>query len=466
MLLSAACTKEPEKKPENNTDNPKSTPTELQGTVTPGETPSGKNPGSYTMVKYEMSNGERKKAEVYELDLNEQGRKSREYQWYASRFGKEAIEEVLYEYDEHGRVVTEKWHFDGEYYGGASLSVNVYEYDGETERVIRRTSYDDKGNAEQVTEKRYKDGKEVYEKTVSADGTVTSICESTYDGYGNRISFNVEESTPSQRYVTEYNPAERLATEYYVEDWSEGVSTRTKWGETYYDTSGRITCKKYFSTDENGATVEDRTIVFSYKDGRTPVKSTAHTSYGYVCEREFDDEGKVLRAEEYELTSPDSVREVIYDWNYTDPELPGKEILRVTWRSLDRSLNEPDQAYREEENRYIITDRRDLKKVYATEDESAKMTCYDDIFIAVPYISSHEILEMVEYSDVRYYSEDDIEIRIQSGFDEKGTLISKDYYNSGRTEHSEYDDHGNLVKKVIKDADGNETSTEYEYTYY
>ncbi len=447
---------------------------------------SDKNPGSYSYRKYSISEGgERTLTETFELDTDEEGRVIRDQTVRIDSEGGERKETYRYEYDSHGRRV--KMEIKIEVPEETLFSYNTsgfitIEYDGDSERETLRTYHDDDGNVTAAEKSVYnEDGKLVSYRYLNPNGEVMSFEEHEYDAFGNAIRVVQMEGSEEPVVLVEYDPAERKITRYdslvhYMYETPAGdPMLRVKDSEEYLDRAGRVIRRvKYeWTNDPYEEPYAYEVLEFEY-DADSPIctKSTAYSADGAKkWSMEYDSYGRCKRAL---LSDGDliDVLELVFDWEATDPRLPGQTILCAQEYRLDpgygglyKPLSNEIRYLVKQTGKSVSSPLNDMFDVY--------YQCYtcmkDDMgVIRLPsvYVDSRGILEVTEYSDVRSPGLEYESIWKETFFDEQGNRVKEIRYYSDKRE-SEFDSHGNLVKEVVTNEDGTvKEQSEWEYTYY
>lgn len=480
-LCMTACTKGDKKKSENDANNGTVADT---GTTpgNPGNDPAVKYPGSYVCDTYAYEKGVRTKIRTDEVDLDADGREIFSSSWYLHLFGEETKTEIRTEYDSKGRVaslttVTTK---AGEDPSKVVPYIMSYEYDGDSDRIRFVREGDANEDYNRIQEIRYNEsGDEILNKGTDSDGNFYWCHEMEYDAYGNLIyrkevgAIGCSSPLESRREVVsaEYDAEQRKVTGYavYWQIFDDDVTvTREKTYEKYYDESGRLNRMKVFCGEIDGEPYEMCTVEYQYKGGRVCSKSIMTFADGTIRENEFDALGKILVMRSY-AEGEKYCEKMVCDWD------TAKGILskRMYYCKRNPGTGEESEAPVSKEELYFLTPTVSTES-YGDNELFRLLTCMNEEWghglevRDMEYCALDGAWRLEMYSWKEYLSEDDIEEKMKTTFDENGRRVNtRNYFSALYSEIStDYDDHGNIVKEV-KLSDGEEPEqTEYEYTYY
>lgn len=417
---------------------------------------SAKTTGGYSMTRYDYIDGERKVVykETYEKDS--EGRTTHYSRWsdnknYVHLAGeKEETYDAVYTYDDQGRLLSEITGYVGSKDPQLRERIrHVYEYPDSYTTV--ETVYDENDEVILVKETKYNERGALLSKTETrANGDVWSRQEREYDSFGNLVS-KIDERK-NEKDV--YEEAQRKVLRY--------VGNELRYAD-YYDEQGRLIRREEYDT-EDGEPRSLGWLELEYEgDNRIVRKTIRHNENGDKdTEREFDREGRVIGIRYVHFAEEE------YEWDGRHPDFPEKEIMKRTVRD--------SQTGKVTEEHFYFVERKDNESETPGDPSDYN---YSQSYSFSTWIRT-EITEfwLKEYSEKAYYEDGDSMQLLEAVFDTTGNIVSTTEYvriwdgsvgEYRRLEHEykEYDNHGNLIKNVQKNKDGEILyQTEYEYTYF
>ena len=389
-------------------------------------------PFSFDYKRYTYDDGERKLTETGSRDFDPEGRLlsvSRELD--IDNAVHHRTEEHTFTYDKSGRVESEIYSRTPD--GGEKYTV----------REEHTTFFDD---TDAVVTYEWKMGKNSFrqENTIGPGGEILSEI-TTEDGVG--------------RYTVEYDSVSRKVTCY---DWatdSVGYMQKNYKYIKYFDESGRVIRWEAFNGYDPFIPLIETTRECFY-DGDSEVCTEEHiySDLGFaVGTYRYDSEGRVVFREWiHDVADVKITHEELTEWT-TDPELPGITVKIV---KLYRTESDRD--------RELVRETR-YRKMPVTSDDQFR-SVYDPV--TDPDNFFRESGKYYYYDKYFEYdmSEGQKEPSVETTFSEKGIIKKRvEYEGTGDSIArmiTEYDDHGNPLKRYYVDPDGIESiREEYEYTY-
>lgn len=268
-----------------------------------------------TTCRYE--DGKRILEKINTVEVDESGRLVHEHTYRSAELrGEEALsdEDVVYTYDEQGRLIkeehttnrqlseTEKYRFEYEYGGPMNSSIPL---------TVTKKKIDETGKKVEEEEFWYdtNDRLHIYIKYV--DGRMVIEEGLGHNKNGNLTSYF---TTKQDEFYAEY-------------DWAAKVSSRFYQGELvgkcYFDGEDRLI--RYEEINSDG----DVQYYMTYEYASGPVCTKCFRRNGIdgspVYEKFFDESGRISRTYWYGGYFTE-----FFDWDYEDPELPGRKVFRCT----------------------------------------------------------------------------------------------------------------------------------------
>lgn len=331
---------------------------------------------SYTVTTYRYENGEQILEKVETLETDCDGRILHEHTFRATPLkGENSDEDVVYTYDEEGRLIKEV-HTTNQ--NRPDKTTFRYEYDYDYE------SFD--GLSLMVKRKINEEG-----KTVEAEG-------STYDKNGKMVNYTWTNKELFREERRTYNAMGNLIAAqttdqdgFYAEyDPSGGVSEQFLQGRmirrNYFDEEGRLIRSEEIGTDGDPQSY----TVYEYASGPICTKSTTRNAIdgSPFYEKVFDEQGRISRIYWYGGFCTE-----FFDWDYEDPMLPGKKVLRCSTYNgrLDAAIEGKDELARD--SRYVITPMSEvaLEAERRKEDKDPSLQRYaflkTDAYV-LPYVTT------------------------------------------------------------------------------
>ena len=293
-----------------------------------------------TTCRYE--DGKKILEKIYTVEVDESGRLVHEHTYRSAELqGEEAEsdEDVVYTYDEQGRLIkeehttnrqlpeTEKYRFeyvyDGPMNSGFPVSVVKKKIDETGKKVEEEEFWYDTNDKLGVYAK-YVDGRSVCEERIghNKNGHLTSTLTTNQDGF-----------------YAEYDSAAKVSSRFY-----QGKLV----GKCYFDGEDRLIRSEEIGPDGD----PQYYTVYEYASGPICTKSTTRdaTDGSPFYEKVFDEQGRISRIYWYGGFCTE-----FFDWDYEDPMLPGKKVLRCTTYNgrLDAAIEGKDELARD--SRYVIT---------------------------------------------------------------------------------------------------------------
>ncbi|MBQ1852413.1 MAG: hypothetical protein II134_01085 [Lachnospiraceae bacterium] len=327
---------------------------------------------SYTVTTYRYENGEQILEKVETLETDCDGRILHEHTFRAAPLkGENSDEDVVYTYDEEGRLIKEvhttnqnrsdktTFRYDYETYGGEPITVKrKINEEGKTVEAEGST-YDKNGKMVNYTWT----NKELFREE-----------RRTYNAMGNLIA---AQTTDQDGFHAEYDETAR------VSDWflQGRLSLRN-----YFDEEGRLIRSEEIGTDGDPQSY----TVYEYASGPICTKSTTRNAIdgSPFYEKVFDEQGRISRIYWYGGFCTE-----FFDWDYEDPMLPGKKVLRCSTYNgrLDAAIEGKDELARD--SRYVITPMSEvaLEAERRKEDKDPSLQRYaflkTDAYV-LPYVTT------------------------------------------------------------------------------
>ena len=330
---------------------------------------------SYTVTTYRYENGEQILEKVETLETDCDGRILHEHTFRAAPLkGENSDEDVVYTYDEEGRLIKEvhttnqnrpdkttfRYEYDYESYGGTPITVKRKINEEEIQVEVEQSWYNDAG-------------KMTYYSWSSGDGIIKEE-HRTYNAMGNLIA---AQTTDQDGFHAEYDETARVSDRFL---------------------QGRLVCRNHF--DEEGRLIRSEEIgtdgdpqsytVYEYASGPICTKSTTRNAIdgSPFYEKVFDEQGRISRIYWYGGFCTE-----FFDWDYEDPMLPGKKVLRCSTYNgrLDAAIEGKDELARD--SRYVITPMSEvaLEAERRKEDKDPSLQRYGflktDAYV-LPYITT------------------------------------------------------------------------------
>ena len=436
ILLFRMLTKKPE---------PKADATDAVVTVVPA----GKRAESYSRDMYKTEDGERRFVENRKVIADEYGRVT--YTYVRIPGGSPAIPyetetEEYYEYDKKGRLArltTVAKTYEGEQ-PSVTETVENYEYrqkEGTLSRAEAKTTTE--GETLSTTETRYdKEGVMIFRQEKNGKGTVVSETSKTYDEYYNLIGYEYYKEG-QKKTVLQIDPEERTF----------GDSELFSKGAYRYDGEWRL-----IQYSDGMAAIRDsiqptRYVFEYYSDSRIPDCGKAYYLESILYTVEYDELGRIKY-----IYSERWNRNVVFNWEAEDPQLPGKKVLCVTESTAEGSVVTEDSYY-------LLTFSE------PEPEDRTNLSCYKVSEFVLDKITSVTMdgTWKAELYSRTVYEDDAIEQTVRSTFDADGNRVETiEDRLRGNREIWEYDDHGNLTRHAYGNIDDENSLVieEYEYTYY
>ena len=330
---------------------------------------------SYTVTTYRYENGEQILEKVETLETDCDGRILHEHTFRAAPLkGENSDEDVVYTYDEEGRLIKEvhttnqnrpdkttfRYEYDYETYGGEPITVKRKINEEEIQVEVEQSWYNDAG-------------KMTYYSWSSGDGIIKEE-HRAYNAIGNLIA---AQTTDQDGFHAEYDETARVSDRFL---------------------QGRLVCRNHF--DEEGRLIRSEEIgtdgdpqsytVYEYASGPICTKSTTRNAIdgSPFYEKVFDEQGRISRIYWYGGFCTE-----FFDWDYEDPMLPGKKVLRCSTYNgrLDAAIEGKDELARD--SRYVITPMSEvaLEAERRNEDKDPSLQRYGflktDAYV-LPYITT------------------------------------------------------------------------------
>ena len=330
---------------------------------------------SYTVTTYRYENGEQILEKVETLETDCDGRILHEHTFLAAPLkGENSDEDVVYTYDEEGRLIREvhttnqnrpdkttfRYEYDYESFGGLPITKRKIN-EAEIEVEAEQSWYNDAGKMT------------YYTWVVSGDGIIKEE-HRAYNAMGNLIA---AQTTDQDGFYAKY-------------DSSGGVSEQFLQGRmirrNYFDEEGRLIRSEEIGTDGDPQSY----TVYEYASGPICTKSTTRNAIdgSPFYEKVFDEQGRISRIYWYGGFCTE-----FFDWDYDDPMLPGKKVLRCSTYNgrLDAAIEGKDELARD--SRYVITPMSEvaLEAERRKEDKDPSLQRYGflktDAYV-LPYITT------------------------------------------------------------------------------
>ena len=294
-----------------------------------------------TTCRYE--DGKKILEKIYTVEVDESGRLVHEHTYRSAELqgeDAESDEDVVYTYDEQGRLIkeehttnrqlpeTEKYRFeyvyDGPMNSGFPVRVVKKKIDETGKKVEEEEFWYDTNDKLGSYTKYVVDGRSVYEERIghNKNGHLTSTLATNQDGF-----------------YAEYDSAAKVSSRFY-----QGELV----GKCYFDGEDRLIRSEEIGTDGD----PQYYTVYEYASGPICTKSTTRdaTDGSPLYEKVFDEQGRISRIYWYGGFCTE-----FFDWDYEDPMLPGKKVLRCTTYNgrLDAAIEGKDELARD--SRYVIT---------------------------------------------------------------------------------------------------------------
>ncbi|MBO6066284.1 MAG: hypothetical protein J6P36_07680 [Lachnospiraceae bacterium] len=329
---------------------------------------------SYTVTTYRYENGEQILEKVETLEADCDGRILHEHTFRAAPLkGENSDEDVVYTYDEEGRLIREvhtttqnrpdkttfRYEYDYESFGGLPITKRKIN-EAEIEVEAEQSWYNDAG-------------KMTYYSWSSGDGIITEE-HRAYNAMGNLIA---AQTTDQDGFHAEYDSSGRVS-----EQFLQGRMIR----RNYFDEEGRLIRSEEIGTDGDPQSY----TVYEYASGPICTKSTTRNAIdgSPFYEKVFDEQGRISRIYWYGGFCTE-----FFDWDYEDPMLPGKKVLRCSTYNgrLDAAIEGKDELARD--SRYVITPMSEvaLEAERRKEDKDPSLQRYGflktDAYV-LPYITT------------------------------------------------------------------------------
>lgn len=336
---------------------------------------------SYTVTTCRYEDGKRILEKIYTVEVDESGRLVHEHTYRSAELqgeDAESDEDVVYTYDEQGRLIKEehttnrqlpetaKYRFEYVYDGpmNSSFPVRVVKKKiDETGKKIEEEEFWYDTNDKLGVYAKYVDGRSVCEERIShnKNGNLTSCITTNQDGF-----------------YAEYDYSSGGVSEQFL----QGRMIR----RNYFDEEGRLIRSEEIGTDGD----PQYYTVYEYASGPICTKSTTRnaTDGSPLYEKVFDEQGRISRIYWYGGFCTE-----FFDWDYEDPMLPGKKVLRCSTYNgrLDAAIEGKDELARD--SRYVITPMSEvaLEAERRKEDKDPSLQRYaflkTDAYV-LPYVTT------------------------------------------------------------------------------
>ena len=414
-----------------------------------------KTTGGYSMTRYDYIDGERKAVykETYEKDS--EGRTTHYSRWsdnknYVHFVGDdEETYDEFYTYDSQGRllsVISEHVILNKDPHQTVRMR-SAFEYPDSYTTV--ETLYDENDEVFYVNETKYDErGALLSKKRMYGNGNVGDRQEREYDRFGNLVSKIDERFNEKDVYEESLRKVLRYGGKglRYVD---------------YYDEQGRLIRREEYDTEDGEPQIREWLELEYEGDNRIVRKTIEYDANGdKTTESEYDHEGRVIRAVYF--------AEEEYEWDCKHPDFPEKEIMKRTVRD--------SQTGKVTEEHFYLVERKDIQ--LETPGDPTDFYYTRGYSFSTWMRTETTEFRLQEYSEKAYYEDGDSMQLVEAVFDASGNLVSTmEYmrkwdgsvgeYRRLEHEYNEYDNHGNLIKNVQKNKDGEILRhTEYEYTYF
>ncbi|MCR5466069.1 MAG: hypothetical protein K6F11_04405 [Lachnospiraceae bacterium] len=330
---------------------------------------------SYTVTTYRYEDGKQILEKVETLETDCDGRILHEHTSLASPLkGENSDEDVVYTYDEEGRLIKEvhttnqnrpdkttfRYEYDYETYGGEPITVKRKINEEEIQVEVEQSWYNDAG-------------KMTYYSWSSGDGIIKEE-HRAYNAMGNLIA---AQTTDQDGFHAEYDETARVSDRFL----QGRLALRN-----YFDEEDRLIRSEEIGTDGD----PQYYTVYEYASGPICTKSTTRnaTDGSPLYEKVFDEQGRISRIYWYGGFCTE-----FFDWDYEDPMLPGKKVLRCSTYNgrLDAAIEGKDELARD--SRYVITPMSEvaLEAERRKEDKDPSLQRYaflkTDAYV-LPYVTT------------------------------------------------------------------------------
>ena len=295
--------------------------------------------------------------------------------------------------------------------------------------------------------------KTLLEQQYDGAGLLKKSLECSYNEYGAEISRTVlYRGEWRQNFV--YDENERKVTPIS----EDGIKY---YGIKYYDETGRIVLERRYDGDTE-----------YFYPGETAKAAIRRTSKSGEKSREilYDAEGRIVQENSIE---PEGKTEIYFDWNYMDPKMPRKNVLKRTKYKDGRLV---------QKTLYLVHPVAESEKEEWCWSYGVLKSCRHnavhngvlcDIMlprdICEDYLSPYGQYHLEKYLDVKYSADTGRwETVLEAETDLRGEIRSVWVSDSQWDEvHEwEYDDHGNQIRAESRRADSIIETIICEYTYY
>ena len=401
-----------------------------------------------------------------------------------------------YYYDKKGRIVKEEWKEHQSFFGSEEWHRDpwetketykwVYGYGNNPAKMVA-VKIDGKGRICGRKEERYNSrGLLVFNQSMSVghfspDGKPGDIRDmvqiSEYDESDRRINLDHYNYYGPSEQEEDYDVYEDGTHYPWIYGWEGNIVHISSCGCGYtmfeLDEMGRYVRKENVTGHGDG---RDYNIYYYYSDSDSKCIETCKI-YRFVyneeagdyidgdllAEMEFDSRGRIIREVWYKEEGTETR---LSDWDYEDPALPGKKVLRME-RYAGNVKESPSEGRLLSDYRYMI----ELEKTVAGPRYGMPDPDCFDFFgwenWSGNYVETDGTWTVNEYSKKDYDEESGTwKTIVESGFDESGNWTSKTEYGRGYIYYTEFDEYGKRTRYKREHNGKLDYLLECEYTYY